>query len=115
MKSEEKKRIKKETTSYLAENGIVIYSAKTILQTNKENVKIAIVEFAGAKYKTFAMTGRQYLEVVETSVINKIKLHYKSVKRMIICEEKYHFTPNDLKGPTRQKRTGTKGEALSII
>ena len=111
MKSEEEKRIKKETTTYLAENGIVIYSAKTIPQKNKENVKIAIVEFAGAKYKTFAMTGRQYLEFVETSVINKIKMHYKSVNRMIICEEKYHFTPNDLKGPTRQKRTGTKGEA----
>ena len=33
-KSQEEKRLKKETTSYLAENGIVIYSAKTIPQKN---------------------------------------------------------------------------------
>lgn len=72
-KSEHEKQLKKETTTYLAENGIVIYSAKTIPQKTKENVKVAIVEFAGAKYKTFAMTGRQYLEFVETAVINKIK------------------------------------------
>ena len=109
--SAEAKRLKKETTSYLAENGIVIFSAKTVPQRATENIRVAIVEFAGAKFKTFAMTGRQYLEFVETSVINKIKMHWRSVTRIIICEEKYHFTPNDLKGPTRQKRSGTKEEA----
>ena len=76
----------------------------------KENVKVAIVEFAGAKYKTSAMTDRQYLEFVEAAVINKIQMHYKSVKRMIICEQKYRFRPNYLKG----KKNRRKGRDINI-
>lgn len=107
-KGEEAKQQKKQTTSYLAKNGIVVYSSKTIPQSTEERVKVAVVEFAGVKYKTFAMTGRQYLDFVETSVIHKVQTHYRSLRRMVICEEKYRFTPNDLKGPTRQKRKNTK-------
>lgn len=107
---EEEKNVKKETTKYLYENRIIIYATTTIPQTITSKLKLAVVEFAGVKFKTFAMTGRQYLEFVETSVINKVLTQFKGVKRLIICEEKYSFTPNDLKGPTREKRPGTQSK-----
>ncbi|CAG2250919.1 unnamed protein product [Mytilus edulis] len=62
------------------------------------------VEFAGVKFKTRAHDGKHYLQFVEDSIINKTISLMPKVKQMVICEEKYSFTPDHFKAATRTQR-----------
>ncbi|CAC5361527.1 unnamed protein product [Mytilus coruscus] len=57
----------------------------------------ATVEFAGVKFKTRSVDGKLYLEYVEKSIINKILNIAPSLQRLVVCDEKYTFTPETLK------------------
>ncbi|CAG2250909.1 unnamed protein product [Mytilus edulis] len=66
------------------------------------------VEFATVKFKTRAHDGKHYLKFVEDSIINKTISLMPKVKQMVICEEKYSFTPDHFKAATRTQRQVNK-------
>lgn len=78
------------------------------------NVSVAIVEFAGQKFKTRARSGQEYLKMVEDN-IKKILRHIPSTKHIVICEEKYKFTPDDFKASTRVNRTKSQIQSISHL
>lgn len=77
------------------------------------NVKYATVEFAGVKLKVHVASGTQYVRAVEGSVIKPILFQFPNLKRLVICEEKYSFTPDSFKAATREQRT-SKSSRQSI-
>ena len=96
-----------QVTAATFEPETVIYTSfQDIPISQRLPIKIVVVEFAGVKFKLkeTVKTGLQYLHHVETSVIRKLLRDVSSTQRMIIREEKYHFTPDDLKLATRAGR-----------
>lgn len=78
----------------LSENLITI-DRKTIPSFVSEKVKAATVEFAGVKFKTAVCSGEQYIRYAQNSVINSLLYVLPNVERIVLCEEKYSFTPDD--------------------
>ena len=77
-----------------------------MLQPAKFKMQVAIIEFAGVKYKIKSSTpsGKSYIEAVQNDVLLKF-LHYMPyVQSVVVCEEKYAFTPDVLKSSTRDQR-----------
>lgn len=67
-------------------------------------MKLCTVEFAGFKFKAGnAKSGKDYIQQVENLIKNVI-LRNSSNPTVVICEEKYMFTPDDLKAGTREQR-----------
>lgn len=85
-------------------NDLRMFDFKCVPNHISSNTKVAIVEFAAAKFKTFATTGERYIKYVTGSIINKLLRDLQNLQRIIICEEKYSFTPDVFKAATRQKR-----------
>ncbi len=69
-----------------------------------DTIAIATVEFAGVKFKSKVSSGMHYLRHVEASVLKPIVHQLPRMKRLVICEEKYSFTPDDFKAATREQR-----------
>ncbi|CAG2228785.1 unnamed protein product [Mytilus edulis] len=70
----------------------------------RNNANLSIVEFAGIKFKVFASSGQQYVQFVSNAIIKKLVSSLPNLNRIVICEEKYSFTPDDFKASTRLKR-----------
>ena len=68
------------------------------------NVKLVTLEFAGVKFKARVQTGLQYLKYVENGVLKEVRKQFPSAEHIILCEEKYEFTPDDFKSATRDQR-----------
>ena len=68
------------------------------------SMKLCTFEFAGMKFKTGNIkSGKEYIQLIEAMVQGYLsKAPY--LNKMIICEEKYSFTPDDLKAATREQR-----------
>ncbi|MEW8546925.1 MAG: hypothetical protein AB2693_25705 [Candidatus Thiodiazotropha sp.] len=67
-------------------------------------VTFATMEFAGVKFKTAHCTsGKQYILFAET-VIKKSLRDFPCISEMVVCEEKYSYTPDDFKSATRVQR-----------
>ena len=96
----------------LAKEMVVLSDARHIPTQIQSTIRYATVEFAGVKFKTQASTWDDYIVNVEKDVIGQILREFSGLKRIIICEEKYSFTPDQFKAATRQKRQ--KAQSLSI-
>ena len=85
-------------------------SIGNIASVVKDSVTLCVVENAGWKFKLSETIGSvpQYLHVTRDKLIMKICCQFKSLKRMVLVEEKYYFTPDDLKAKTRSNRQGKK-------
>ncbi|CAG2190102.1 unnamed protein product [Mytilus edulis] len=79
----------------------------------RNNANLSIVEFAGTKFKVFASSGQQYVRFVSNAIIKKLVSSLPNLKRIVICEEKYSFTPDDFKA-NRLIRTTNKATALTV-
>ena len=79
-----------------------------------KTASVAVFEFAGVKFKTKAMSGLQYLKYVQNTVLGKIRKMMPHIVKLIVCEEKYQFTPDDLKAYTRESRKGTQKQKETI-
>lgn len=93
-------------------SGLLMFNFKEVPIQVANNTSVVIVEFAGAKFKAFASTGESYLRYISIGIIKKLLKDLPHLDRMIICEEKYSFTPDDLKAATRSKRQ--KKDQISI-
>lgn len=71
----------------------------------RATAKKVVVEFAGTKFKMMSTTGIQY---INKGIIIILLTSLPSTDHIIICEEKYKFTPDDLKANARQKRQKKK-------
>ncbi|CAC5398138.1 unnamed protein product [Mytilus coruscus] len=93
-------------------NNLILTDFTTLPLAIQQSGVISIVEFAGTKFKVFATSGQQYLNYISNGIVKKLLNYLPSLERIIICEEKYAFTPNDFKANTRQKRK--KKEKVTI-
>ena len=67
-------------------------------------LKFVALEFARVKYKVEADNGPLFLMKIESIGIMLILSQFSNINTLVICEEKYSFTPDMFKGPTRQNR-----------
>ena len=68
------------------------------------SMKMCTLEFAGMKFKTGNIkNGKEYIELIEAMIQGYLS-KASSLSKMVICEEKYSFTPDDLKAATREQR-----------
>ena len=95
-----------------ADSSLIITNFKQTPDKVMASAKKVIVEFAGAKFHVKSTTGDQYIQYINKGVINHLASSLSGIDHVVICEEKYQFTPDDLKANTRQKRQ--KKETISI-
>ena len=81
----------------------------------RATAKKVVVEFAGTKFKMMSTTGNQYIQYINKGIINFLLTSLPSTDHIIICEEKYKFTPDDLKANTRQKRQKKKAVTIAHL
>ena len=79
--------------------------------------QVAIIEFAGVKYKLKGPTpsGKSYIEAVQNDVLLKFMNHFPSLQSLVVCEEKYDFTPDILKSATREQRSVKKDPSIAHL
>lgn len=74
-----------------------------------ENIALAVqfvtIEFVGIKFKAYVQSGDDYLHFVQRKVFSRIVKVFPQVKHVVVCEEKYMFTPDIFKFQARMKRT----------
>ena len=73
-----------------------------------ESVQMTTMEFAGVKFQTKVKSGTQYIKYVQNSVLKPLIQQFPNMKRLIVCEEKYTFTPDQFKAATHQQRQSKK-------
>ena len=78
------------------------------------NIGAITYEFGGMKFKDHHETGLAYISHVE-EVIQRTVDQFPNCHHIAICEEKYSFTPDLFKGPTRQLRSNNKPHQSTSI
>ncbi|CAC5425801.1 unnamed protein product [Mytilus coruscus] len=97
------------------DNGVIKIAENVLPDSMRSEVKLATVEFAGVKFKAKVFSGDDYLDFVKNYVIQKTINQMPNISRMVICEEKYHFTPDDFKAATRAQRTSSANVGISHL
>ena len=79
-------------------------------------IKVCITEFKGVKFKSGNVrTGKEYLHYVESVVIKGTTRLAPMVRTIVICEEKYGYTPDDFKAGTREQRQDKKDKSVDHL
>ena len=79
------------------------------------HAKFATMEFAGVKFKSAHCTsGLLYLHLCEM-VISKSLREFPNVLELVVCEEKYSYTPDDFKEATRSQRQSKSTTAIDHL
>ena len=79
-----------------------------------KHAAICTVEFAGTKFKNTKSSGCEYLANVEQYVLKPLIRQIPQLTHLVICEEKYTFTPDIFKNITHQKRQEASKKQTSI-
>ena len=74
-------------------------------------VKVCSIEFAGVVFKTKAITGLDYIKSVNQDLETTLS-HMPGLTNVVICEEKYRFTPDTFKSHTRKQRSGKQAQNI---
>ena len=91
---------------------LILENFKSFPLTVQQKTTKVVIEFAGTKFKMMSSSGDQYINYINRGVLNQVLLKLPNVNHIVICEEKYSYTPDDLKANTRAKRQ--KKEKISI-
>ena len=84
-------------------------------KTVTNSMKICTIEFAGMKFKMgSARSGKDYLEGVE-KMLNGLIGKSNKISNIVICEEKYGYTPDEFKAGTREQRKRKKETDVSHL
>jgi hypothetical protein len=96
---------------------LVILSRTQFARDLLDDVSIVTIEFAGTKFKTTkdVRTGLHYLRHVESNVLKPVFLLLQNADRIIICEEKYSYTPDDFKAATRKQRQVSNSGSIAHL
>jgi hypothetical protein len=92
-----------EQTKKAEELNLVYLNQKTIAQAIRTKASVVTIEFAGVKFKVTGNSWGSYMDFVH-SYINRMLQQLLNVRSLYIVEEKYSFTPDEMKGATRQNR-----------
>ena len=85
-------------------------------QEISQKVKICTTEFAGIKFKTGNLkTGKECVYFVGSTVIKGITRLAPKASTIIICEEKYGYTPDDFKAGTREQRQEKNDKSVTHL
>ena len=76
-----------------------------------DSVKVCSLEFAGVLFKSKAMSGLDYIKLIEADLVTTLN-HMKGLKHLVICEEKYQFTPDSFKEHTRNQRSNKQTQTV---
>ena len=110
---------RKATNDDDSEHPIILNKPMSLLMPvpTRSAAQVAIIEFAGIKYKVKASTpsGKAYMQAVERDVLQKYLNYLPSVQSMVVCEEKYEFTPDVLKGATRAQRSRNSDSSIAHL
>ena len=86
-----------------------------IPRTVSSTMRICSIEFAGFKFKTGKVkSGKEYLQSVEM-FLNRVISYAPIISKVIVCEEKYSFTPDDFKASTRMQRVTHKDSDIDHL
>lgn len=85
------------------ENQLVFFNTKTV-PSEMRAAELATVEFAGNKFKTKAISIPSYMKYIEMSILKHIMKMLPGVRNIVVCEEKYKYTPDSFKAATRSKK-----------
>ncbi|WAR27998.1 LOW QUALITY PROTEIN: hypothetical protein MAR_013702, partial [Mya arenaria] len=108
----EENRVKDITREMKKNDCLSSFESKDLIHLNKkafpkdltQSASVATIEFAGVKFKTSSTSGTQYLKYVENAVLMKTKISFPKIRNIVVCEEKYKFTPDVFKSATREQR-----------
>ncbi|XP_045182551.2 uncharacterized protein LOC123541205 [Mercenaria mercenaria] len=101
--------IKKTTDQY------IMLNQSNIPQNTLSSMQLCTIEYAGQKFKLGNLkTGKEYLLKVESTLKGLIRKS-DSCSTIVICEEKYMFTPDDFKAGTHQQRRTDKKTDVSHL
>ena len=110
---------RKATSDDDLEHPIILNKPLSLLMPvpTRSTAQVAIIEFAGIKYKVKASTpsGKAYMQAVERDVLHKYLNYLPSLQSMVVCEEKYEFTPDVLKGATRAQRSKKSDSSIAHL
>ena len=96
-----------EMEKFLGEKDLVSYRADSkhpMSDATACTIIVVIVEFAGVKFKTKAISGLQYIQSVERNYLQHSVSLMPNIDRIVVVEEKYSFTPDNFKAATREQR-----------
>lgn len=88
-------------------NKLICLNCKTLPEDVTLTATAATIEFAGVKFKTNVCTGVQYISYVQNAVIKNVLMQLPGINRIVICEEKYSFTPDNFKAATHEQPKAT--------
>ena len=94
----------------LTSMNLVLTKVESLPDIITHPVKVIPIEFAGVKFHTNSPS--HYIKYAQDTVLNSLLWKFPRVKRLIICEEKYHYTPDVFKGPTRAQRTSVSKASI---
>ena len=75
-------------------------------------IKVVIIEFAGTKFKTQAISGLEYIKSVEQYNLQPIICMIPKVGHIVLVEEKYSFTPDNFKAATRDQKNAKSDASI---
>ena len=99
----------------LSKETLIMSGNKSFPLELRTSIAYATLEFAGVKFQTKATSGVQYLQSVEKGTIGRLVKDFPGLKRIVICEEKYSYTPDDFKSATRAQRQKSSGTSISHL
>jgi len=103
------------TQAALESLNLVYCDTPQVPRTISSATATVVVDFSGVKFKTFVVSGDQYVTHVQDHVIHDLMRTYSNLDRIVLVEEKYSFTPNDLKAATRLKRQKDSEGAIAHL
>ena len=93
-------------------NKLILENQTHIPQNVSAECTVSVLEFAGVKFKLGNIqSGKEYIDHCER-IIKGLYKKFPRLDTVVICEEKYHFTPDDFKVITREQRTSKWGKTV---
>lgn len=93
-----------EEEASLEQLGLLYLNKPTMPPRLLADASLAVVEFAGVKFKVTAKTGDEYVDFVKDNLNWRVLRPCPRLRELVIVEEKYSFTPDAMKAATRSTR-----------
>ena len=101
-------------TDCKGEDNLISLGQSLMPTTISNTATVCAVEFAGVKFKVGNVTtGKEYIQHVEI-ILRRLLHQLPKIQKLIVCEEKYSFTPDELKAGTRSQRTSKVHQERTI-
>ena len=83
----------------------ILQGQSQIPYTVSRSAAVCAIEFAGVKFRLGSIaSGKEYIQHVEM-ILKRLLKQMANLQTIVVCEEKYTFTPDEFKAGTRSQRT----------